>query len=259
LAGLEQIDRSIGVLLAGLEEMGQAENTLVFFVSDNGGIDERLDFKNLSYLPSQMPQFSPDVREYDNKPLRNGKGSIYEGGVRVPFIVRWPGHIKKGQVVGTPVHIVDIAATLLDVAGAEPQHPMDGASLVGLFETGNAGWLRGRAIFQYCPFYDLRWGLTPCASIRKGDYKLIVFFGDRVDRENRYVPGYHIELYDLHEDIAETINLAESRSSTAAVLQGELFSWMRQLGAAIPSDNPHYDPKKAFGETREKPPWLGVV
>ncbi len=112
LASIEHLDHSIGRLLQKIEELDIEKNTLVFFVSDNGGVD----------------------RSFDNAPLRYGKGSAYEGGTRVPFIVKWPGKIKTQQECNIPVHIVDVYPTLLEVAGAEKpeNHVLDGVSLLPL-------------------------------------------------------------------------------------------------------------------------------
>jgi arylsulfatase A-like enzyme len=193
--------------------------------------------------------------EYDNAPLRAGKGSAYEGGVRIPFTAWWPGHVPGGQVIDTPVHLVDLAPTLLDLAGGKAGHVLDGESLVPLLTTGTPGDLEERAIFQYYPFYDLRWALTPCATIRKGDWKLMEFFGDRFDAAHRYVPGHAVELYNLREDIGETRNMAATHPELAAALLKELHDWMASLDAEVPVANPHHDPARAFVETREKPTW----
>lgn len=258
LAGLECIDQSVGRLMKRLEELGEADDTLILFLSDNGGIDERLDFKNLPTPHPERPVFQTDIQEYDNAPLRVGKGSTYEGGIRVPFIARWPGRIRKGTVIDTPVHAIDVLPTCFRIAGASAprDHTLDGRSLVELMTTGKDDELTDRPLYQYYPFYDLRWGLTPNASIRVGDYKLIEFFGDRVDAQNRYVPGHHVELYNLRDDIGETRNLAASDGKRAEALRKQLRAWMKQIGAEVPTQNKHYDVSRAFVETRQKPEWI---
>jgi arylsulfatase A-like enzyme len=252
LAALEHLDRSIGRLMRRLEELGEAENTLVVFVSDNGGVDWNLDFQAVPVPNPPRPVLPVRMLEYDNEPLRAGKGSAYEGGVRVPFIARWPGHIPKGQVIGTPVHAVDLAPTFLEVAGAEATHPLDGVSLLPLLRTGDPGPLARRAVFQYYPFYDLRWALTPCATIRKGDWKLMEFFGDRFDEEHRYAPGHHLELYNLRHDVGERHNLAERRPDLTSALLEELHDWMDSLDAERPVENPNHDPSRAIVETKDR-------
>ena len=255
LAGLEHIDRSVGRLLKALDDLGEADETLVIFTSDNGGIDQRFDFKSLPEPHPGEPKFPVDLREYDNAPLRMGKGAVHEGGVRVPFVARWPGRVKPGTTVRTPVHIVDLAPTFFELAGAKAPkgHALDGESLVRLLTTGKPGELAERPIFQYYPFYDLRWGLTPSASVRKGDYKYVRHFGDRVADDGRYVPGEHEALYDLRRDVGEEKNLAGSRTELVAGLRRELDAWMRDVGAKVPSRNERYKASRAFTETRRKP------
>lgn len=258
LAGLECIDRSVGRIMERLEQLGEANNTLLLFLSDNGGIDQRLAFKNLPEPHPENPTFLPDVQEYDNAPLREGKGSIYEGGVRVPWIVHWPERVQPGTTISTPVHAIDILPTCFQAAHAErPKgHPIDGKSLLELMTAGADETLQHRALFQYYPFYDLRWGLTPSASIRVGDFKLIEFFGDRVDSDGRYQIGHHLELFHLREDLGERHNLADSEPRRVRLLQQQLHAWMRQVRAEMPAVNPHAVPARAFAETREKPEWL---
>ncbi len=256
LAGLELIDWSVGRLVAGLEQLGEFEETMIVFISDNGGIDERLDWRTVTYDRPEGFQFDVDIREYDNAPLRAGKGSIYEGGVRVPMIVHWPEVIKKASVVSDPVHIIDLVPTFLELAGTEPAHPLDGTSLVPLFRKAPMAPLAERPIFQYCPFYDLNWGLTPCASIRLGDYKLIEFYGDQIDAHHHYSIGNRIELYNLKNDIGETTDLSQTQPEIAKSLSEKLDAWLEKMGADTPTLNERYDPKRAFESTREKPAWL---
>ena len=261
LAGLEHIDRSIGRLMKRLDELGEMKESIVMFLSDNGGIHQRLDFKSLPRSNPAAPKFQPDLVEYDNAPLRAGKGSIYEGGIRVPFIAHWPGRIKPGTIIETPVHCVDILPTCfsLALASAPAEHMLDGRSIVRLLTQGSDTGLRERPLYQYYPFYDLRWGLTPNASIRLGDYKLIEFFGDRVDGENAYVKGHRVELYNLRRDIGEKQNLAESETQRSNRMLSKLHHWMNSIGAETSRQNPHFDQTAAFVETREKPDWLRDV
>ena len=256
LAGLELIDWSVGKLMKGLKEMGEERETLVVFVSDNGGIDERWDFKNAGYELADGTQFKPDIRELDNAPLRAGKGSVYEGGTRVPMIIRWPEHGKANVRSSVPVHIIDLTPTFFDLAGVESQHTLDGESLLSLWKDPAYAQLSARPIFQYYPFYDLRWGLTPSASVRKGDYKLIVFWGDRVDGEGVYREGRRMELYNLKTDIGETTNLAEQEPERLQELMQELENWLVELDAPVPVQNPHWEPSRALEETRQKPDWM---
>ena len=256
LAGLECIDRSIGQLLEGLKKLGEYENTVIVFISDNGGIDERLEYKSLSIPQPEAPQLKANLYDYDNAPLRAGKGSIYEGGVRVPLIIHWPKSFKSGTKISTPVHGIDLVPTFLELAGSKDEEKLDGVSLLKTLSNGSDESLNDRPIFQYSPIYDLSWGLTPCASIRKGDYKLIEFFGDRFDEKNQYVPGHHIELYNLKEDIAESKNLAQSNPAKTKELLKALRQWMKENGVEASKKNPHFDKTKSFLPMRKKPDWL---
>ncbi|MEM9646626.1 MAG: sulfatase-like hydrolase/transferase, partial [Planctomycetota bacterium] len=264
LAGLETIDRSVGTLMTELKEMNESDETVVIFLSDNGGIDQRLEHRSLQKPHPLNPKLSPNLVEYSNAPLRNGKGSIYEGGVRVPLIIRWPGVVKPGTVVDTPVHAVDLAPTLFEIVGHKPgdKYPLDGIDLrqvlggkenLGDDETND---LNQRPIYQYCPFYDLNWGLTPCASIRVGPHKLIEFFGDRFDADHQYIVGNNVELYDLDQDLGETRNIAEVDRDTARRLRAQLHQWMSEMDVQASRPNPYHVPDRAFETTSEKPPWF---
>ena len=147
LAGLEQIDRSIGRLMKRLEELGEFRNTLILFLSDNGGIDQRLEHRALPKPHPETVTFEPNLIEYSNAPLRAGKGSIYEGGVRIPLIAHWPEKIPGGAVIETPVHAIDLLPTCFELANASaPEgHSVDGRSLVQLMTTGEADGLTRRS------------------------------------------------------------------------------------------------------------------
>lgn len=230
LAALEHMDRSIGRLLARLEELQLAENTVVVFLSDNGGIDTL----------------------FDNHPLRLGKGSPYEGGIRVPCIVRWPGVTPPGTVSAEPIHVTDWYPTLLEAAGGsmppsagERAHPLDGVSVMPALRGGK---LAPRALYWYMPLYDIQWGATPCAVVREGDYKLIDFFGDHIDPERDYTltVGARRELYDLRSDIGEQRDLAGKQQKRADAMQQKLRAWMASLDAPVPGPNPNYDREDPF-------------
>jgi len=255
LAGLELIDWSVGRLIKKLEATGELEETVIIFLSDNGGIDERYDFRSVSYTTPENIQFQPDILEYDNFPLRAGKGSVYEGGTRVPMIISWPGVVQENSKSELPVHVVDLMPTLLDLAGTKSESIQDGLSLVPMLKSGNQSELQERPIYQYYPFYDLLWGQTPCASIRVGDYKLIEFFGDRVDSLGVYHQGQRTELYDLSTDIGEQNNLVETKPEIARQLKTQLESWYIKMNLDLPAENVHYNPSRAFESTREKPNW----
>jgi len=227
LASIEHFDNSIGRIMQKLEATHLDENTIVIFTSDNGGVDNY----------------------FSNSPMRYGKGSPYEGGIRVPFIVKWPKKTSKGKINHTPIHAIDFYPTLLEMAGGNPSQYdfLDGLSLVP--ELTGTGKLERRTLHWYMPLYDRltysEWAATPAAVIRKGNYKLIKFFGDYIDTSEGYkkhVPGRRIELYNLADDIAEEKNLSESNTALAAQLEQELDEWIASTGAGLPTVNEHYNP-----------------
>ncbi len=252
LAAIEHLDNSIGRLLAKLDETGQRENTIVVFLSDNGGVDTSYALPAWSDQPLDGSQpLKADKQEFDNAPLREGKGSVYEGGIRVPCIVRWPAKVPAGRVDATPIHVVDWMPTLLAAAN-DPLAESDGVDLLPLLQGSDPP---KRPLYWYMPLYDLRWASTPSAIIREGKWKLIEYFGDRFDSQQQYRIGPHVELYNLAADLGETTNLAGKDPQRATRMQNMLHRWLQGIPAEIPSTNPHYDPAKAFLETREKQPW----
>jgi uncharacterized sulfatase len=251
LAAIEHLDNSVGRLLAKLDALKLRESTMVVFLSDNGGV------KHVYDLPGEAESDAPlKVREleFDNTPLRSGKGSPYEGGLRVPCLVRWPGAVKAGTVSDTPIHITDWLPTLLDVAGgkAPEGYAVDGTNLVSLLKGGQ---LPPRPLYWYVPLYDLRWAATPCAVVRDGDWKLVEYFGDWFDDAAKYHAGNRVELYNLRADLGETHDLAGIERDRAAQLRDQLRAWMKSLPVPIPGANPHFDAQKAFSETKTKQPW----
>jgi uncharacterized sulfatase len=226
LAALEHFDRETGRLLDSLDRFGLAQNTLVVFTSDNGGVDS----------------------EFSSAPFRYGKGTLYEGGVRVPWIIRWPEKVAAGSVCTAPVHLMDLYPTFAAVAGVKvPQKQvLDGKNLLPLL-TGK-GKFRREAIFGYAPLYDRLWYTTPGASVRKGRYKLIRFFGDYVDREsgNVYLPGERLELYDLVSDPGERNNLSQSEPARLKELSGDLNRWLNEMNAGLPVPNPVFNPDSVW-------------
>lgn len=183
-------------------------------------------------------------------PLREGKGSPYEGGIRVPLIMRWPAGIKPGQVEGTPVHMVDYYPTFAALAGATPPagHTLDGADLAPLLS--RSGRPARDSLYWHMPTYTTMYGRTPCAVIRKGDWKLIHWFSDYLDPRGftpdqtpygKLVVGARTELYNLREDIGETRDFASARPEKAAELRAALEAWWKYTGAGFPTRNPDFD------------------
>ena len=255
LAAIEHLDNSIGRLLASLHETGQRENTIVVFLSDNGGVDTVCHPPGLIGDPTDgSVPLKIKAREFDNAPLRAGKGSAYEGGIRVPCLLRWPAGVRAGRVIDTPVHVTDWMPTLLAAAEAQApsDHVLDGANLMPLLRGAT---LPERPLFFYLPLYDLRWAATPCAVIREGDWKLIESFGDWFDDGRRHQLGHRLELYNLRADLGETRNLAASEKERATALRTKLNAWMKSVPVPIPGKNPHFDAKRMLEETRQKQPW----
>lgn len=231
LAMLEHLDNEAGRLIAKLDELGLRERTVVVFTSDNGGLS----------------------RVTKNAPLREGKGAPYEGGIRVPLIVRWPGKVKAGSTCDVPVHAVDFYPTYAALAGATPpaEHPLDGESLVPLLE--QSGTLQRTALHWHMPTYTVNFGRTPCAVIREGDWKLIHWFGDYLDTTGftpddkpygKLVVGPRTELYNVREDISETHDLAAERPQKTTQLTTALNAWLERTGAKLPAKNPGFDEKR---------------
>lgn len=255
LAAIEHLDNSIGRLHTALEEMKLRENTIVVFLSDNGGVDTSYLLPGWTGEPTDGSRpLKIKTQEFDNAPLRSGKGSPYEGGIRVPCLVRWPAKVRAGAVSETPIHVVDWLPTLLAAAGAQlpRDHVVDGVSLLPLMQGGE---IAARSLFWYLPLYDLRWAATPCGVMRDGDWKLIDYFGDSFDSAGRYRPGSRVELFHLRNDAGEQNDLADRETARAAAMQQQLRGWIKSIPATVPQENPHHDPARAFEETKQKQPW----
>jgi arylsulfatase A len=216
-AMVEHVDDSVGRITDKLDALGLSDNTVVVFFSDNGGLRQRFD--------GDGPIVST------NAPLRDEKGSLYEGGIRVPLIVRWPGEVAAGSVCAAPVTSVDFYPTFLTLAGLAPpaDYALDGESLAPLLRGGDR--LERDAIYWHYPHYHHS---TPAGAIREGDYKLIEFFED-----NR------VELYNLRDDIGEANDLADAEPDRARAMQQALAEWRESVNAAMPTPNPDHDPDRA--------------
>lgn len=213
-AMIYNLDWNIGRLMDAVEETGQTDNTIIIFTSDNGGLS--------------TAEGSPTC----NSPLSEGKGWMYEGGVREPLIVKWPGVIKPGSVCTEPVTSPDFYPTMLEMAGLPliPQQHVDGVSIVPLLK--GEGKPDREAIYWHYPHYGNQGG-TPGSSLRMGDYKLIEFFEDG-----------RLELYNLREDIEEEKNLATQMPDLIAKMHKMLVAWRESIEAKIPEPNPDMGDKK---------------
>jgi arylsulfatase A-like enzyme len=214
--------------MKALDDLGLAENTLVIFSSDNGGVG------NVTY----------------NAPLRAGKGSLYEGGIRVATCMRWPRVVKAGSQCNTPVTSVDFLPTLADLAGAAlpASQPYDGKSFAPLLRGEKA--LSERAIYWHYPLYlagnnrtnfvpyrggerlkGAGWRITPSGAVREGDWKLVEFFEDG-----------NYELYNIRQDPGESNNLARKMPGKAQELLRKLHAWRKSVNAPVPkTPNPAWD------------------
>lgn len=210
----EGLDTAVGRVRAKLAELKLTERTIVIFTSDNGG---------------RVPTTS-------NLPLRVGKASAYEGGVRVPLIVSWPSVTKPGSVSEAPVITMDLFPSLVEMAGlpaTAARTAVDGVSLAPLLR-GTPPPTRD-ALFWHYPHhqhYQLG-GAMPYGAIRSGDFKLIEFFNDM-----------HVELYHIRDDLSEKNDLAATRPQTVAALRTRLHAWRREVGAQMPTPNPNHDPSR---------------
>lgn len=231
-AMIEHVDNSVGRIEAKLDELGLAENTIVIFFSDNGGLISRFDKIPLN-AKSKLHIYKDDTLQYiatSNTPLRAEKGTVYEGGIREPLIIKWPGKIKKGSLNHSLITSVDFYPTFLEIAGltSDPDQKLDGESLFDVITKSKENY--DRPIFWHYPVYHHD---EPASAIRKGDYKLI---------EN-LVDG-SLELYNLMEDIGETHNLIDSLPKKGAELHGLLKKWQKEVKAEFPVANPNFDEKK---------------
>lgn len=215
-AMVEALDRNVGRVLDALERTGQADDTVVIFTSDNGGL------ATLEGSPTS------------NRPLREGKGWMEEGGNRVPFIVRWPGVTDAADapsMIDTLVTSPDVYATALAAAGAPipDGQAVDGEDLRPLLRDPDATLDRD-AVFWHYPHYGNQGG-TPSAAVRTADWKLIEFFEDD-----------HVELYHVAEDVREGTDLSDHRPEKTAALRERLHEWQDAVGARFPADNPDFEP-----------------
>jgi arylsulfatase A-like enzyme len=207
-AMVESFDESVGRVMAHLEKKSMLDNTIFVVTSDNGGY---------------INEFA-GTPVTNNAPLRSGKGSLYEGGVRVPLLIRWPGWTRAGAICDEPVVSTDLFPTLLDLSGSRHRPPEDGISLRPVLEDPSVRMGRDSLYFHYPHYYPTT---SPVSAIRSGDWKLIEYFEDN-----------HVELYNLREDLAESRDLASAMPDQAAALRSKLDSWRKSVGARMPSANP---------------------
>ncbi|MCA9240628.1 MAG: sulfatase [Planctomycetales bacterium] len=213
-AMVEAVDEAVGDVLTALDRLGLDDNTLVVFTSDNGGLS--------------TAEGSPT----SNLPLRAGKGWLYEGGIRIPWLVRWPGETRAGSKCDTPVITNDLYFTLLEAAGLKaPEEPAaDGLSLVPLLNSESG--FSDRSLYWHYPHYSNQGG-RPGGAVRHGPWKLIEWYGDGSS-----------ELYRLDRDPGERQNLVKAQPKVALELRKEITAWRDAVGARMPTPNPGYRPRR---------------
>lgn len=216
-AMIHELDKAVGAVVKTLEDEGLSDNTIVVFTSDNGGILTLWDLKIT-----------------DNAPLRAEKFLLYEGGIRVPMIVKWPGHTPAGEVTSQLAISHDMVPTLMSMIG----HPvlgnqLEGRDLTPVLKNGERATFPRMLTWHY-PHYMPRQDMRPSSAIRIGDYKLI-----------HWHESHRIELYNLSDDIGEVNNLSASQPEVAAGLYEQLDNWRKEIGAQMPVPNPTFTPKHA--------------
>ena len=227
-AMIESMDDSIGAVQATLKRLKLDENTIVIFFSDNGG----------------------HGGVTSNAPLRGSKGMLYEGGIREPLVIKWPGVTQAGSTCREPVIGVDFYPTLMEAANVKRRKAaqLDGLSLMPLLKDASASLDRS-ALFWHFPAYlqgyTPRHGAfrtTPAGAVRMGDWKLIEYFEDGA-----------LELYDLKNDLGEKTNLAELEEGKVKELHAAMLKWRKETKAPVPTEkNPGYDPKAVFQAPKRK-------
>jgi len=238
---IQAVDDGVGLIVEALDELGLADNTAIFFFSDNGG-----------YGPAT-----------DMDPLKGYKGTYYEGGIREPFFVKWPGVVEPGTKSAIPIIGVDLYPTFCEMTNSPlpEDQPLDGQSLLPILKGESTESFHDRPLFWHFPAYLQSYNVSPfeqrdplfrsrpCSVVRVGDWKL-----------HEYFESGDLELYHLGKDIGEANNLAESNPEKTAELHGILKSWRREIKAPVPSQpNPKFDAKaekaaieKALGGGRGK-------
>ena len=219
-AMVEHLDTNVGRIVRKLDGLDLTKRTLFIFFSDNGGLYQPFGGYNGDKSPVST-----------NAPFRGEKGTLYEGGIREPLIVRWPGVVRPGTTCNVPVTSVDFYPTFLEIVGAKApaNQPLDGESILPLLK--QTGTLSRDAIYWHYPHYHHS---SPAGAVRQGKWKLIEFYEDG-----------SLELYDLSKDIGEKNNLAGRMPQKAAQLQKNLACWRASVKAKMPIPNPDYDPARA--------------
>lgn len=217
---VEAMDQAVGKVLKGLKDLGLEKTTAVILTSDNGGLSTSEGWPT------------------SNLPLRGGKGWLYEGGIREPLIIRWPGVSKPGSIVSVPVISPDFFTTIARVASAPPPKHRDGIDLRRMLRGGESP---GRPLYWHYPHYGNQGG-APGSAIREGKWKLIEWLEDG-----------KLELYNLAEDIGEKNDVAAANPEVVGRLKTKLDAWRQDVGAKMPAKNPAYTTEKPDGRESKRP------
>ena len=224
-AMVESMDESLGRILDKLEELDLGDNTLVIFYSDNGGMSAA-NFWDPDRVIS--PDKVDEAFSTSNLPLRGAKGWLYEGGIRVPLIVRWPGSTLRGAVCDVPVTSPDLYPTILDLLDISYQpEDTDGLSMLPLLKGEER--LEREAIYWHFPHYSNHGMQSPGGAVRSGDYKLLEYYEDGL-----------VQLFNLKEDIGEQNDLSDLEPGKATELREMLHQWRKSTGARMMMPNPDY-------------------
>jgi len=223
---IEAVDQSLGNILKKLKALGIDDNTIVIFFADNGGMAGM----NVHFAKRTVSEDKLDIAFSTSVlPLRGAKGWLYEGGIRVPCIVKWPGQGKAGTVSDEPIISTDFYPSILEMAGLPPmldQHA-DGVSIAPILKGEKS--LNREAIYWHFPHYSNHGMQPPAGAVRSGDYKLIEYFDNGT-----------IQLFDLKEDVGEMNDLSKTSPEKAGELRAMLHAWRYKMKAQMPSPNPDY-------------------
>lgn len=213
---LEELDQSVGRIVQAVDQAGLTEKTLIVFLSDNGGIEHEQSGRVVT----------------SNQPLRGEKGTLYEGGIRIPALARWPGRIPAGSECQTPAITMDIHPTFVELGNVQSPNsqPQDGVSLAAVLRDPQARLARD-TLYWHLPHYHHS---SPASAIRQGDWKLIEFYETETT-----------ELYRLDSDLSEAKDLSASEPAKATKMRSDLAEWRKRVGAQMPTQNPRHDPSKA--------------
>jgi len=244
-AMVESLDDGVGRVLAALEECSLTGRTIIVFFSDNGGVSWGGPGGTVQHKSARF-QADMTTPPTSNLPLRNGKASLYEGGVREPCIVVWPGVTKPGTMNDTVIQSIDWMPTLLDMAGVSlPQNAKpDGVSFAPVLKGGT---LARDTIFCHFPHDTPASGQHPGTSVRRGDWKLIRLYAQNDDGTDQ------LELYNLHDDLGETKNRAAEEPQRVRELNALITRFLADAGAVVPVRNPGYKPGAAVGANNYSP------